>query len=221
MKKSNPVFRFIDVDNWARKPYFDHYYHTAKCTYSITADIDIGSLLTTCKKKSIKLYPAMLHIISTAANQMEELRTSYDNQGKLGVWDFMSPSYTVFHKDDKTFSHIWTSYNQDFSVFYRDYLYDIETYGNRKDFFAKGSAPGNIFPVSSIPWIDFTGFNLNIFNGGDFLLPIFTMGKYGPRNNQTVIPLSVQVHHALCDGYHVGILFELIRELASKSDKWM
>jgi chloramphenicol O-acetyltransferase type A len=145
--ENNPVFNIINIDSWPRKPYFDHYFHRVKCTYSITANIDIGSLLRLCKKKSIKLYPAMIYLITTAINQIDELRIGYNEQGQLGVWNFMSPSYTVFHTDDKTFSNIWTQYDKSFSAFNSDYLQDIEKYGSRKEFFAKGKEPGNTFPI--------------------------------------------------------------------------
>ncbi|TCP28840.1 chloramphenicol acetyltransferase [Scopulibacillus darangshiensis] len=29
------TFNRIDVDHWDRKPYFDHYMKTGKCSYSI------------------------------------------------------------------------------------------------------------------------------------------------------------------------------------------
>ncbi|MFI4956615.1 MAG: CatA-like O-acetyltransferase [Gammaproteobacteria bacterium] len=216
-----PNFTFIDVNNWPRKPYFDHYYNKVKCTRSITADIDIGFLLKICKERSIKLYPAMIHIIARAVNQMEELRTSYNEHGELGTWDFMSPCYTVFHNDEKIFSNIWTTYSEAFSDFNRDYLVDIETYGAVKNFMAKGDVPGNTFPVSCLPWIDFTGYNLNIYDDARYLCPIFTFGKYTVKEGKTVIPLCALLHHALCDGYHAGVLFQLIREIASKPDEWI
>ena len=113
--KNHSVFNIIDIENWPRKFYFEHYSQRVKCTYSITVNIDIESLLTTCKKKSIKLYPAMIHIITTAVNQIDELRVGYNNRGQLGIWNFMSPSYAVFHNEDKTFSNIWTPYDNDFN----------------------------------------------------------------------------------------------------------
>lgn len=219
--KNDPVFNVINIDDWLRKPYFEHYYHRVKCTYSVTANIDIEILLQLCKEKLIKLYPAMIYLISTAINQINELRIGYNDQGQLGIWNFMSPSYTVFHDDDKTFSNIWTQYDQNFSVFNRDYLQDIDRYGNIKDFFAKDREPANTFPISCIPWIDFTGFNLNIYDNANYLCPIFTIGKYSQQNNKRVIPISAQLHHAICDGYHAGVLFDLIRKLASTPEEWV
>ncbi|HEV2613555.1 MAG TPA: type A chloramphenicol O-acetyltransferase [Gammaproteobacteria bacterium] len=219
--KNNPVFNVIDIETWPRKFYFEHYYHHVKCTRSITVNIDIQLLLNVCKKKSVKLYPAMIYMITTAVNQIDELRTVYNEKGQLGQWDFMSPSYTVFHPEDKTFSNIWTPYDKDFSVFYHHYLDDIKKYGNVKDFMAKGNEPGNTFPVSCNPWVEFTGFNLNIYDRPDYLCPIFTFGKYHQQDNKMVIPIAAQLHHATSDGYHVGLLFDAIKKLALTAEEWI
>lgn len=187
----------------------------------MTASINIEALLTLCRKMAIQLYPAMIYLITTAVNQIEELRIDYNEQDQLGIWNFRSPSYTVFHPDDKTFSNIWTSYDKNFSTFNCAYLQDIGQYGNIKCFLAKGEEPKNTFPISCIPWVNFTSFNLNIYDNGNYLSPIFTIGKYSQDNNKTMIPISVQVHHAICDGYHAGLLFDTIKELASEPEVWM
>lgn len=77
----------------------------------------------------------------------------------------------------------------------------------------KPDAPENCFPVSMIPWTNFTGFNLNLTKGFDCLLPSFTMGKYSERNGRTFLPLSMQVHHAVCDGFHLSRFLREVQEL--------
>jgi chloramphenicol O-acetyltransferase len=52
-----------------------------------------------------------------------------------------------------------------------------------------------------IPWSSFTSFNLNINNGGDFLLPIITGGKYSHVKEEIFLPVSLQIHHAVGDVY--------------------
>jgi chloramphenicol O-acetyltransferase type A len=217
----SPVFTPIDEQKWARKPYFDHYYHTVKCTYSTCLNIDITTLLASAKMASIKLYPTMIYLISRAVNMLEELRTNYNREGKLGIWEVVNPSYTVFHSDDKTFSNIWTPYDPNFSHFYKNYLEDTKTYGSTKGFFPKGEEPSNTFPISCIPWLDFTGFNLNIYDDARYLCPIFTIGKYSQHEGKTVIPVSAQLHHALSDGYHAGLLFDAIKALAANPEEWL
>jgi chloramphenicol O-acetyltransferase type A len=175
--KMSEIFNPIVIDNWSRKPYFEHYLNNVRCTYSMTANIDITRLLAELKIQGIKLNPALIHMITTVVNRHSEFRTCFDSEGRLGYWDSLSPSFTVFHDDDKTFSSIWTLYSEDFNDFYSRYLDDMKKYGSVKQFTAKTNEPPNTFPISSIPWVSFTGFNLNIYTEGTYLLHIFKNGK--------------------------------------------
>lgn len=63
-----------------------------------------------------------------------------------------------------------------------------------------------------IPWFSFTAFNLQVFGDGNYLLPIFTMGKAFDAGTKKMLPLAIQVHHAVYDGYHVGRFIELLQK---------
>jgi len=215
--KFNPIV----IDNWSRKPYFEHYLNNVRCTFSMTANIDISRLLKELKSQGIKLYPALIHMITTVVNRHDEFRTCFNADGTLGYWDSLSPSFTIFHDDDKTFSSIWTLYGEDFNDFYSRYLDDMKKYGSVKQFAAKTNEPPNTVPISSIPWVSFTGFNLNIYNEGTYLLPIFTMGKYFQHDEKKLLPLSGQFHHAVCDGYHAGMLYNELQLRADACTEWL
>lgn len=116
-------FQIIELDTWYRKSsYFDHYMNEAKCSFSITANVNVTNLLAVLKKKKIKLYPAFIYIVSRVIHSRPEFRTTFDDKGQLGYWEQMHPCYTIFHQDDQTFSALWTEYSDDFSQFYRQYL---------------------------------------------------------------------------------------------------
>ncbi|OME76914.1 type A chloramphenicol O-acetyltransferase [Paenibacillus sp. FSL A5-0031] len=215
--KFNPIV----MDNWSRKPYFEHYLNNVRCTFSMTANIDISRLLKELKIRGIKLYPALIHMITTVVNRHDEFRTCFHADGTLGYWDRLSPSFTIFHDDDKTFSSIWTLYSEDFNDFYSRYLDDMKKYGSVKQFAAKTNEPPGTVPISSIPWVSFTGFNLNIYNEGNYLLPIFTMGKYFHYDDKILLPLSGQFHHAVCDGYHAGMLYNELQLRADACTEWL
>lgn len=193
------TFTPIDRDRWARKEYFDHYFSQVPCTYSAVFKLDITNL----RRRGQKLYPTMLYHIAAEVNRREEFRTALDAQGRLGVYDQMHPCYTIFHKDSETFSNLWTEFTPDYDRFCEAYRQDMDTYGDRPGMMAKPDAPENTFPVSMIPWASFEGFNLNLQKGYDYLLPIFTMGRYYEADGKTLLPLAVQVHHAVCDGFHL------------------
>jgi chloramphenicol O-acetyltransferase type A len=211
-------FNLIDRENWDRNQYFE-YYLNQKCTFSISANIDITALLEHLRNKGIKLYPIFIYMVSKIVNFQPEFRTCFNDEGVLGYWDQMIPSYTIFHDDNKTFSCIWTEFSNEFSVFYENYQEDIKQYANVKGLFTKENEPKNSFPISSIPWVSFTGFNLNINNDGDFLLPIITGGKYFNLEDRTLLPISLQVHHAVCDGYHASAFLDKLQHLANNFHK--
>lgn len=210
------MFKLIDTSSWKRKPYFDHYFNQIRCTYSITVNIDITNVLSfKDRNNKVKLYPLLIYVISKAVNKYEEFRTAINDRGEIGVWETLSPCYTVFHKDSESFSNIWTEWNDDLNLFLSNFEQDSKRFGQIDRIDAKPNTPANVFPISSLPWTTFTGFNLNIFADGTYLLPIFTYGKYFKDGNRYLIPLSIQVHHAVCDGFHVSRLINEIQQECS------
>lgn len=209
------MFKPIDTNSWKRKPYFDHYFNQIRCTYSITANIDITNVLSFKDRNKVKLYPLLIYVISKAVNKYEEFRTAINDRGEIGVWETLSPCYTVFHKDSESFSNIWTEWNDNLNLFLSNFEQDSKRFGQIDRIDAKPNTPANVFPISSLPWTTFTGFNLNIFADGTYLLPIFTYGKCFKDGNRYLIPLSIQVHHAVCDGFHVSRLINEIQQECS------
>ncbi|RJX39922.1 type A chloramphenicol O-acetyltransferase [Paenibacillus pinisoli] len=214
-------FNPIDMESWSRKPYYEHYMNQVRCTYSMTANIEIAELRAELKARGTKLYPALIYMITTVVNRHREFRTCFDSEGRLGFWDKMSPSFTIFHEEEKTFSSLWAPYCEEFVPFHDCYLRQTKAYKNAKQLFPDASEPLNTFPISSIPWVNFTGFNLNVYNEGTYLLPIFTMGKFEELDDKVLLPLSVQLHHAVCDGYHAGMLFNELQAMAAGCKSWL
>lgn len=192
-------FKVIDKENWERKEYFDYYYSNVPCTYTMTVKLNI----TKIREAEQKLYPTLLHSITKIVNKHDEFKTSFNSNNQLGVFDYMFPHYTIFHKDSETFSNIWTEYTEDYDVFYELYKRDMRDFGTIKKREAKPDLPANCFNILAIPWIVFESFNLNLQNNRDNLLPVFIMGKYYEEDGNLILPLSIQVHHGLCDGFHL------------------
>lgn len=202
-------FRIINKEDWNRKEYFEHYFSEIPCTYSMTVKLDI----TKIKNSNQKLYPSMLYFITKVVNKHSEFRTAFDINGQLGIFDEMIPCYTIFHKDTETFSNIWTDYDDDYNTFSKSYEKDMKMFSSVKGMIGKPDIPDNNFPVSMIPWRTFEGFNLNLQKGYNYLLPIFTIGKYYKENDTYMVPLAIQVHHAVCDGFHVSRFINELQEL--------
>lgn len=201
-------FKVIDRNTWDRKEYFDYYLTTFPCTYSLTAKLDI----TEIKKAGFKLYPTILYYITKMVNQYEQFRTAFREDGQLVIFDEMNPCYTIFHKDTQTFSNIWTEFSDDYDIFCERYEQDLRQFGNVNSMTGKPNKPENLFTVSMIPWTSFDGFNLNVKNF-EYLNPMFTLGKFYHKEGRYLLPVAVQVHHAVCDGFHISSFLSGLQEL--------
>jgi chloramphenicol O-acetyltransferase type A len=211
------TFRPIDMDAYPRREHFEHFL-AMHLTYSATVSIDVTHLRATAKERGFRLYPAQIWMLSTVANRVPEFRMSRDNDGNLGVWDRLDPLYTAMSEPTTPFSGICTPYHREFGGFYSRCRADIETNAHGA-FMPQGAEPPNALNISSIPWVAFTGFNLNLST--DYLLPILTIGRHAEQDGVTRMPRAMQAHHAVCDGYHLGRFVEEVQALADSSSDWL
>ena len=215
------LFNLIDLRTWKRRSYYDHYMDKVRCTYSLTLNLEADSLIKKLKSLEIRAYPVQIYLIAKTVNSFSEFRMALNSEGRLGCWDVSHPSYAVFNKASETFSSIYTPFNHDFPKFYQACDNDIETYREAKVLFPQSDMPENLFTISSLPWINFTAFNLNVYGEGAYLPPIFTIGRYLEQNGKKFMPLSIQVHHAVCDGYHVGKFVEALQGMMLNYNGWL
>ena len=205
-------FNKIDISSWPRGKLYKHYMTDVPCTYSMSVNLDISVFLLTLKSQKLKLFPTMLYAISRLVNRHKEFRMCYNENKELGYYDVLNPCYAVFHQDIDEFSNLWTQYSENFETFYSNYHEDMKQYGDEYGENAKPLQGDNLFNVSCIPWVSFTGFNLNLQKGYDYLAPIFTIGKYYKDADKVLLPLALQVHHAVCDGFHVARFVNELQE---------
>jgi chloramphenicol O-acetyltransferase type A len=194
------MFKKIDIENWERKEHFKVFTEKTPCSYNI-------------KTNSLKFYPYIISIIAKAVNKHAEFRTAYNSKGELGIYDYLNPSYTVMNEQNENFISIWSAYNHDQAVTYENIIKDIDQFKNCSGISPKPDTPENVLNISAIPWVSFTGFNLNLYSGQDYFLPIFTIGKFFNQDSETLLPLSIQVHHAVADGFHVSRLINDIQNM--------
>ena len=182
-------FHLFDRAVWPRSEHFDYYIRTVKCRYDLTAHLTVTALRERGKALGLRFYPLLLYIAARAINANREFRMGFNEHGAPGYWDFINPSYTIFHDDDKTFSDVWSEYDESFPVFYQNVLHDMETYKDVKGVRAKPGRPANCCPMSALPWLSFTGMAHVQATEPPFLPPIITFGKYFAQGPDTLLPM--------------------------------
>ena len=60
-------------------------------------------------------------------------------------------------------------------------------------------------------WVSFTSISHARGGGREESVPKIAFGKYREEGGRASMPVSVEVHHALMDGLHVGRYFERLQ----------
>ena len=214
-------FSKINLDTWERKENYIWFTTKNRCKINMTMNVEVTNLVKKIKEKKIRCYPTFTYIVSRVINEHDEFKMAYDEDENLGVWDVVHPRYPIFHDSDKRISILWTEYSEDFKIFYDRFIEDIKQFGEKRSMCAKGLFPPNCFDMSSLPWSSFNSFDCPPTQDTVWLPPFVMVGRFFEDNGKILLPVSMSVHHAVCDGYHVSKFFSEFQELSEKVDEWM
>ncbi len=216
------TFDPIDLATWPMAQAFHYYTQIAPTSYTVNVSMDVTRMRGALKARGRKFFPAYLYLVTRAIGRQPALRVGVRN-GVLGHWAQLTPAYPQFHADDETTSLLWTAYDDDFAVFYRRYLDDTQTHGQSHGILSsKGLPPPNAYIISCIPWFGFNSFSLHNHGIKDYYVPSFEAGAFGQAHDgRLLMPLSVTVHHATTDGYHLKVFFEGLQHDMEHPEEWL
>jgi len=213
MAEKHPAYTIIDESTWPRREHFHYYQEQLPCSHSMTAYVDVTEALDYAGKKSCSFSAVLMYAVSRTVNEMDSMKMMTTDEGEPGIWDITNPLFTVFHKDDNTFSDLWMDYQPDLSGFCDEYRRVIETYGANKGIKGRPGQPENFFCFSSTPWTDFAAYSCQSSGRAvPPLFPIIACGKYTFEGERYRMPVSLTVSHAAMDGYHMGVFFRNLQE---------
>ena len=204
-------YEIINTETWERGELFRFYIEKLRNVMSMTVDTDVTKLVSFVRAHGLKFYPTMMWAVSKAVNGRAEFRYGWKD-GDLVRWDYVSPYYADFHGEDERFVKLVTEYSGDLYEFHARFLADRERYKDLRAFDLK-EIPPNTFDVSCLPWVRYRSFDIHVFDEGRYLAPVVTWGRFETENGKTVMPLSVNIHHAVADGWHLSRLFADVQEI--------
>lgn len=204
-------FTRIDLNEWTRGELFKFYLDHMRIVMSLTVDIDVTALIAFIRKNDLKFYPSMLWIISKVVNDHDEFKYGWDDAGSLIKWDSISPSYVDFHQENQTFTKMVTPFCDDLFDFHAKFMYNRNQYRHIRGI--AENQPPNFFDVSCLPWVKYKHFDMHVFDEGKFLAPVITWGKYEAEHKKQIMPLTMNIHHAVADGFHLARFFNEVQAL--------
>lgn len=211
--KHEITFTAIDLKTWNRGEQFYYFSKMAPTGYSVTAEVDVTHLLKTLKENNKKFFPAYLWLTTKTLCEQDEFKIAVKDD-QFGKYNVLTPLYAAFHDDDKTFSFMWTEYDDSFLAFHSAYIDNQKTYGDNHGVLAQKNMlpPPNAYTVSCIPWVSFTHFSVHSYEDKPYYFPSVEAGKFAEKDGKTYMPISLTCHHATTDGYHISVFLKTLQE---------
>lgn len=182
--------------------------------YNLCMNLDIGKFIQYTKEQGLPFYYAMIYIATNAANQVENFKYRI-REGKVVLHDKVHPSFTDMNKNEDLFKFITCEVNSSMNDFCE--LAKEKCHSQLKPFDMSGfEGRDDLLFITCIPWISFTHVSHTISLNRNDSVPRISWGKYFQQDGKTLLPFSVQVHHALVDGVHVGQYVEILQQYLNR-----
>lgn len=203
----------IDVETWYRKDVFRYFMEFDDPYFNITANVDVTSTLSLCKSQSLPVSLAILHLALKGANRIPEFRTRLVGE-KIVEYEVVNGSQIVLHDDD-TFSFCMYEAADAVKEFCAA---GVEATNRVKETRLLDENPGRIDQIffSVIPWVSFTSFKNAQRRDHTQTVPRIVFGKFFEAGDRRMMPVSVEVHHSMMDGVHVGRFFDHFQKLLNE-----
>lgn len=199
--------RYLDTETWGRRQQFEFFRDYHNPFFNICTSIDVTQLLAlTRQMKSISFFIAYHFFSTRAANEVEPFRYRLRGERVL-VHDRIHAGTTLLLADEN-FTFAYFDYEEDFQSFQSGARAAIESARRAGVELYQRAEQDDLIYHSVIPWATFTSISHARRGGPQESVPKIAFGKYREESGRVLMPVSVEVHHALMDGLHVGRYFE-------------
>ncbi len=193
--------RKLTIETWDRKDHFHFFRQFEEPFFGVCVEVDCTRAYQKAKALDSSFFLYYLHASITAANQIEPFRYRIVNDEVI-IHDSIDASATI-NRENNTFGFSYIPYAADFKEFERNARAEIERVRNTVGL-EPASSSENVVHYSSLPWMHFTALShARSFKHKDSI-PKISFGQLTDKDGRKVMPVSIHVHHALMDGYHVG-----------------
>ncbi len=200
--------RIIDLNTWNRKQHFEHFSALADSYFAVTIPFNVNKAYHFSKENNISFFAKYLHDCMCAINEVENLKYRIENK-KIVAYDVIHASATLM-RDDNTFGFSFIEFNEDLKSFIENIKIEKERINTTNDLYPPTNGL-NCIHCSAMPWVNFSGHKEPV-SGLQDSVPKIAFGKATYMNNELIMNVSVNVNHALADGYHVGLFSEKFQQ---------
>jgi chloramphenicol O-acetyltransferase type A len=201
---------YLDLANWSRRELFEFFINYEDPYFNVSAPVDVTKLVALIRERpDVKLSQAIHYFSLRIANGIEPFRYRLQD-GKVFVYDVINAGTTVLLPNE-SFAYAYFDYQVDFNKFAGEMGRAVEEVRTSTGPL-KPTMRDDLIYHTTLPWISFTSFKHARGKGRGESIPRIVFGKFTEAGGRLMMPISVEVHHALVDGVHVGRFLTRLEE---------
>jgi chloramphenicol O-acetyltransferase type A len=199
----NSQYDLINIDQWDRADAFRFFRGFDDPFFNICTQVDISGLLQEARKHG---HPPSLMILWHAirtANAIEAFRLRLHGD-ELRLYHRIKPACTMRRGEN---GYFFCYFDYEDGMLAEDFVDQgraaIESQQHRPGLGARPDAE-DVVHCSMLPWFSFTGLRHARHSGYPDSIPKLVFGKFTEVDGKWMLPVAVDLHHALADGWHAA-----------------
>ncbi|WP_353159234.1 chloramphenicol acetyltransferase [Myroides odoratus] len=203
----------INLEEWNRKEQFKFFSTFDEPFFGVTVTIDCTHAYAQAKQNEQSFFLYYLYRALQAANQIENFRYRIVDQ-QVYLYDQIHASPTI-NRPNGTFGFAYMNYQEHEHTFIQHAQEEIKK-TQESTALLPAITGENVIHFSAVPWLNFTALShARSFSFPDSS-PKISFGKVTAHQGILSMPVSIHAHHALVDGYHIGLFVEEFQKLMEK-----
>lgn len=210
---------YLDVTNWARRELFEFFRGYEHPYFNVCTRLDVTGLLSLLRRRPGVSVSLTYHYFALrVANEVEPFRYRL-RDGRVLVHEVIHGGTTVLLPNE-SFTFAYFSYEEEFGKFISAAQSALEAVRSG-DAALRPRAGDDMIHFTTLPWVSFTSFaHARRHDPGDSV-PKIAFGKFAREGERVLLPFSVEVHHALMDGLHVGRYLARLEEVLARPETYL
>ena len=212
--------RYLDVSTWPRREAFEYFRGFDKPYFNVCTRLDAAPLKAAMASRGVGSFSLACHFVALRlANEQEPMRLRLEG-GRVRVHDSLQGGATVL-RDDESFGFAYLEPDTDWSRFAAQGARAMAAARDRTAPFEPRAEHSAVIHFTTLPWIAFSSFSHARKWGREDSVPKVSFGRIEADGARLWLPFSVEVHHALMDGLHLGRYVQSMETVLLDPAPWL